>query len=154
MIELVIIRDIVAIVGVFIGLTYYIINVRQQQENRRNQLFLSMYQRFDNPDLMRVFIDSRDFGDMSFEEWNNKYGPDGDRAFYTNWVCLQNAIQGIGSMVRDGKIHPKTVSNLMGAIIAANWDRNEEYIKGIRKQIGFPSAWSGCEELREAIRPY
>jgi hypothetical protein len=45
---------------------------------------------------------------MVFEVW-----PNGDREFYTNWVCLQNAIQGIGSMVRDGKIQPKTVSELM-----------------------------------------
>ena len=152
MIELSTIRDIVAIAGVFIGLTYYIINVRQQQENRKTQLFLSMYQRFDNPKLMRIVIDSRDFIGMSFNEWNEKYGSKGDREFYTNWVTLQNAIQGIGQMVRDGKVRPETVADLMGAIVSLNWTRNEPYIKGLREELGMSNVWRGCEDLANTIR--
>lgn len=152
MVELVVVRDIVAIMGVFIGLTYYIFNVRQQQENRRSQLFLSMYQRFDNPLLMKTVIDSRDFVGMSFKEWNEKYGPSGDREAYTSWVCLQNAIQGIGYMVREGKVDPKTVAGLMGAIIVVNWERNEPFIKGLREQLQMPDVWRGCEELYHEIR--
>jgi hypothetical protein len=152
MIEVGLIRDIVATAGVFIGLTYYIINVRQQQENRRNQLFLSMYQRFDDPALMRTVIDSRDFKGMSYTDWMEKYGPYENREFYTNWVCLQNAIQGIGSMVRDGKIDPRTVNDLMGAIVTLNWTRNEPYIKGIRESLGMQRVWSGCEELANTLR--
>jgi hypothetical protein len=152
MIELSIVRDIVAIAGVFTGLSYYIINVRQQQQNRETQLFLSMYQRFDDPILMRVLIDSRDYVDMSFEDWMDNYGPNANREFYTNWVCFQNAIQGIGHMVRDGKIKPQTVNSLMGAIVALNWDRNERFIIGLREALGMPSVWKGCEELRNTIR--
>ena len=152
MVELSTVRDIVAIAGVFIGLTYYIINVRQQQENRRTQLFLSMYQRFDDPRLMRTIIDSRDFEGMSFHDWNEKYGPNGDREFYTNWVCLQNAMQGIGEMVRVGKVRPETVSTLMGAIPRLNWARNEPFIKGLREALDAPRAWSGCEDLANTLR--
>jgi hypothetical protein len=152
MIELGMIRDLVAITGVFIGLTYYIINVRQQQENRKTQLFLSMYQRFDDPILMRTVIDSRDFIDMSFEEWMTKYGPNGDREFYTNWVCLQNAVQGIGEMVREGKVRAETVDTLMGAIPLLNWERNKTFIIGLREELNAPRAWSGCEELANTLK--
>ena len=152
MVELSVIREVVTILGVFIGLTYYIINVRQQQENRKTQLFLSMYQRFDNPRLMKTVIDSRDFKGTSFEDWMEKYGPNNNREFYTDWVCLQNAIQGIGSLVRDGKIKAETVNNLMGAIVALNWDRNEPYIKGLRESLGMPDVWRGVEDLRNALR--
>ena len=147
MIEVGLIRDIVAIAGVFIGLTYYIINVRQQQENRKNQLFLSMYQRFDDPRLMKTLIDTRDYVGMSFDEWYTKYGPNGDKEAYMNFVCLQNAIHGIGYLVQDGKVNPETVDGLMGSIITLNWERNEPFIKGMRDLFDTQGVWNGCETL-------
>jgi hypothetical protein len=102
--------------------------------------------------LMRVLIDSRDFAGMSFQEWYEKYGPNGDRDFYTNWATFQNAIQGIGQLVRDGKVKPELVNNLMGAVVSLNWSRNEKFIKGLREELGMPSAWKGCEDLANAIR--
>jgi hypothetical protein len=152
MVELIVVRDIVTILGVFIGLTYYIFNVRQQKETRKSQLFLSMYQRFDDPLLMKTVIASRDYVGMDFKEWNEKYGPRGDMETYTNWVCLQNAIQGIGYMVREGKVDPKTVDGLMGAIIVVNWERNEPFIKGLREELQIPTVWRGCEELYHEIK--
>ena len=134
-------------VSVSIAAVYYTINIRHQRAARQIQLFMNIYSRFDNQQLMRSLIDSRYNEWNTFEEWMEKYGPQGDREAYTNWVSLQNALQGIGHLVSEGYVRPETVSGLMGAIPTLNWERNEPIIRGLREKLGSSTLWDDVESL-------
>ena len=90
-------------IGLTVSMVYYASVLANQNKTRQAQLFMNLQQRFDNPQLMGALIKSRDYEGLSFEEWYEKYGPNGDREGYTDWVCLQNAIQGIGILVKSNK---------------------------------------------------
>jgi hypothetical protein len=108
---------------------------------------MNIYSRFDNQQLMRALIDSRYDEWNTFEEWMQKCGPHADREAYTNWVCLQNALQGIGHLVSEGYVRPETVSGLMGAMPTLNWERNEPIIRGLRERLGSSTLWDDVESL-------
>ena len=57
MIELSVIRDLVAIFAGIVGLSYYIMTVRHQNSSRKAQLFIEMYQDFKRPDVQKAFND-------------------------------------------------------------------------------------------------
>ena len=103
----------IMVAGISVGIAaiYYALNIRHQKETRQLQLFMDIYSRFDSPQIMRALIDSRYDEWNTFEEWMEKYGPHADREGYTNWVCLQNALQGIGHLVSEGQVKPAPSSH-------------------------------------------
>ena len=94
---------------------------------------------------MGALIKSRDYEGLSFEEWYEKYGPNIDREGYTDWVCFQNVIQGIGILVKSKQVAPQSVLDLMGSIITLNWDRSGFIIVERRERFDRPRAWSEVE---------
>lgn len=69
MLELAVLRDTVAILGVFAGLTYYVIIVRNAQKARRTDTFMRLYQSSYSPETHRNFwelmrLEWDDFGDF------------------------------------------------------------------------------------------
>jgi hypothetical protein len=143
---------IVSVLGLAASITYYAIVLSNANKTRQAQLFMSLQQRFDNPQLMGALIQSRDYEDLSFEEWNEKYGPNNNREVYTNWVCLQNAIQGIGLLVESKQVDAELVSELMGSIIVLNWIRSGPIIIEMRKSLGRESVWNQVEKIYEVIQ--
>ena len=142
---------IVSVLGLAASITYYAIILSNANKTRKAQLFMSLQQRFDNPQLMGALIQSRDYTDLSFEEWYEKYGPNTNREVYTDWVCLQNAIQGIGLLVESKQVDAKMESNLMGSIITLNWERSGPIIIGMRKRLGREEVWNQVEELNTLL---
>jgi hypothetical protein len=137
-------------IGVIIALQ----QLRDIKQTRQTEIFMNLLARFDNPYLMGALIESRYSDWNTFEEWLEKFGPLGDREVYTRFVCLQNAIQGIGYLVSENQVKTETVSGLMSGIITLNWERNEPVIRGMREMLGSPTIWNQNEMLYNEIINY
>jgi hypothetical protein len=137
--------------GLTVSILYYTSVLQNANKTRQIQLFMELNSRFDNPLLMRALIKSRDYEGISFDEWFEKYGPDGDREVYIDWVCLQNALQGIGLLVKSNQVKAETVEELMGSIIVLNWMRSGPIIMEMRERLGRRGAWSEVEYLYEEL---
>jgi hypothetical protein len=138
--------------GLTVSMVYYANQLAHQNKTRKAQLFMNLQQRFDNPQLMRALIQSRDYEGIPFEEWNEKYGPNTNREIYTDWVCLQNAIQGIGLLVETNQVDAKLVDDLMGSIIYVNWKRSGPIIIELRRILGRAGAWNQVEKLYNVLQ--
>ena len=51
------VRDIVAILGVAIGFSYYILNPRNGRETRQAQLFMQIHNQWKNKEFIRQFME-------------------------------------------------------------------------------------------------
>ena len=71
--------NVVPVVSLVIVGVYYSFQIRNQNRTRQAQLFMNLQQRFDNPQIMGAFLQSREHNEISFDEWYGKFGPDGDR---------------------------------------------------------------------------
>ncbi len=59
------IRDLVAIAGVLIALTYYIVNIRYQRKPRQTQLFMDLYKTYRDPAFRTMY------NEILTQEWND-----------------------------------------------------------------------------------
>ena len=83
MIELSVVRDVVAIFGVIAGFTYYVINVRYSQrmqqiqlETRQSQLFMPIYMQYYEKDFLKNYRDIVSNWEWSdYNDFMEKYGP-------------------------------------------------------------------------------
>ena len=114
MVELVtfqIVRDFVAIFGVIVGLTYYVLNVRNSQkmqrmqlETRRTQIKLKFYNAF-KPEFLNQIVSTiylKEFSNL--REYYDKYGPKVDPEGHTSMMSLVYIYNSIGTFLREGDI--------------------------------------------------
>jgi len=132
MVELSVIRDLVAIAGVFIGLTYYILNIRNQRENRKAQLFMQLYQRkFDQQGLENWFnLLNMEWED--FDDFNHKYNRQSNPEIYALIESQISFYEGLGVLMQEKKIDPDMVYKLVGRRILILWAKMRDMIKGWR----------------------
>ena len=163
MIELSVIRDLVAIFGVIAGFSYYVLTVRNNQRNQRQQLETRQAQLFMN--LFNTFASKeyqKDKEQMTtvwewkdYDDFFAKYGPDINPDDHAIWDMNLQWMEGVGVLVRRGLIDPKLVYDIMYGSIIAFWEKHETIIQGLRERSTMPQTLSDLEYIyrqMEAIR--
>ena len=148
MIELSLVRDLVAIFGVIGGFTYYVMVVRNQRETRQAQLFMQLFQMFttkewmsDNWELMSMeWSDMKDF----FEKYDSSVNIDNFAKRYRSWFFLD----GIGMLLKKGLVDREMVFHLMGGYWGIwLWEKHGDVIKFLRDYNNMPELATWFEYL-------
>ena len=168
MIELSVIRDLVAIFGVIAGFTYYVITVRanrrtqqQQLEIRESQLYMNIYnQSYSNPDFLnraRIIhmkipeIKSADDFIKAYDYFNPT--PE-DPEFLEAWNSVSSFFEGLGVFIKEGLIDIRLVALTMSGMTLTTWGIVEPYLEEIREYFGFKRWMSEWEYLVNELRAY
>ena len=155
MIELSTIRDLVAIAGVLIALVYYIINIRNQRETRQAQLFMSIYDKLEHPDMTeRVQEVLFKYSFQTPEEFNEKYGMENNPEAYYKVMHLNDLLEGIGVFVREGLVDVRLVALLDSGLITNYWRKYESVWRDWRIRNDWPRAAAEVEYLYNRIMEY
>ena len=88
MIELSVIRDFVAIFGVIVGFTYYVLTIRNQNRARQAQLFTTLSNTYTNYD---GWLRNRDLMNMEwvdYDDFEKKYGSDTNPIAYAQRLTM------------------------------------------------------------------
>ena len=139
MVELSMIRDIVAIFGVIAGFSYYVLTVninrknqRQQLETRQGQFFMNLYNRMISPEMENVMKILKSSYSSSEEEWFEKYN---------NNIELQNAFakyslgwEAIGTTLKTGLINIELLAIFISTTTIAEWERYRNLVYVMRQQ--------------------
>jgi hypothetical protein len=167
MIELSVIRDLVAIFGVIGGFTYYILTVRNAQrtreltlraqeqavETRQAQLLMQVYNRFDSPEKIRAFQEVFHWEFSDSEEYFEKYYRDSNPEAHNSATTLITFFEGVGTLVKMGDLPLDRVYTLMGGLTINLWGKFEPIKEQLREQLKFPRWASETEYLyHELIR--
>ena len=135
MVDLQTISVTLAALGFLAGTTYYILILRNANKTRRTQLFMNIYNRFNDRDFQKHYLTMLHHEEWStFEEWWRKYGP-ANVEHYSAWMAWGSYLAGIGMMVKQNQIDPQQVSDLLGSYIIWSWEKYEPIIKEIRARI-------------------
>ena len=129
-IELSVIRDLVAIFSFIIGLSYYIMNLRNQERARQMQIILQTYQKNTNEDVINRWIE------IMYREWETV-----DEYFtkYTSWTsfwAFSNGLESIGILLKRGLIDRSLVYEFYPTNVIVFWNKYEPIVVRARERWG------------------
>ena len=147
MIELGLIRDLVAIFGVIAGFTYYVLTVRNAQrtrgltlkaqeqatETRQAQLFMDLYETYRSPEFRHQFyslIMQHDW--RNYEEYMEKYGPATNLSVFVDHGALIGYFDGVRVLLKKGLVDVEMVYELLYPMVTLTWEKLEPTIIGAR----------------------
>ena len=146
-----IIRDLVAIAGVFIGLTYYIFNLKHQRETRQAQMFLQVYNNFTSKEFREAngVIDGWKWDTP--EEFFDKYG-DGERypEEHAIYALVSQLYEGLGVLVRENLVSVRFVTLFIGASTLGFRDKWKPWVDYLR-ELGVTAAGRNIDYLADEI---
>jgi hypothetical protein len=143
MIELSVIRDLVAIFGVIGGFTYYVWNVRNAEKSRKTEHLLLRIGSFDPTYSLAVQdVMSQDWGSTT-ADWN-KQSPE-SRANYDYVVLRYN---NVGLLLKQKLMDPDVLYQLFSPrFVMRLWEKIELVIKDNRDKRNYPTYLEAFEYL-------
>jgi len=143
MVELSVIRDLVAIFGVIAGFSYYVMTVRNQNKTRQTQLFMQLYQSRYNAEGVKQFWRAVMLEWDDFDDYMKRYGPFENPEITDELAIITaqwNYFDGLGILLKDRMLDENTVYKMIGVRILMVWFKCEAIIDKVRFQRGEPSA--------------
>ena len=137
MIELSVIRDVVAIFGVIAGFSYYVIMVRNQNRTRQAQLFNQMWSWTIPPGVFEEHIELLNWDWTDYDDFEHKYGSDNNPAAFAKRMRIYGILDGIGTHVKEGLLNVSLTQS--AALIAVfQWYKWKNIIEEQRKRYYTP----------------
>ena len=148
MIELNVIRDLVAIFGVIAGFTYYVLTVRNAQktqqmslDTRKTSIFLQMYGTI-TPELIDRVSKMNNWEFTDYEDFYVKYG---DK--FAEWESVFQRYNGIGLLAKQDQVDLNLIFKLLGFPIFRLMNNYESIIEKQKELQGIPDLYEGLEYL-------
>jgi hypothetical protein len=151
MIELSIIRDLVAIAGVFIALSYYIMNLRNLRQTRQAQIYLNIMETFRSTEFLRQWHITETARWKDFDDYKEKYSPENNPEVLTASTTVFLFFESVGTLVRKKLIDFDLVDGQLAIAIVAHWRRWESIILGDRGYFQSPGFWSDFEYIYKEL---
>jgi hypothetical protein len=155
MIELSVIRDLVAIFGVIAGFSYYVMTVRNASKARKTQLVSRLREELMTVEggLIRMELLEMEWTD--FDDFDAKYDSTVNPENYAKRFLWWGIYQEVGYLLREGLVDINTVYNLIGghnSLIL--WTKFESIIIEQRKKYRDPSWFTYFEYFADEIKKY
>lgn len=143
----------VAAAGVLVGVTISIIELRNIVKARYGELFLDLYDHYNDPAFVERYSDLVfNWSWKDFEDWRKKYSPEADVKAFSVWSSVGNFFKGVGVLVDEKMIDVRLVRRLMGELFLRYWEKCEPIVKEFREEYKFPKAWEAAEHLYNELK--
>ncbi len=130
---------------------YYLLETRHQRKIRLTEsiIMLSPWLNLDGKAVQEAINDVRSLEYADYDDYLEKYAGKPEQ---TSLRMLGNYFEGIGMLVYMKLVEPDVVFNFWGDVVESVWDRNEELIHGIRKDIGTQFSFQYWEYLVKEVK--
>jgi hypothetical protein len=160
MIELSVVRDLVAIFGVIAGFSYYVLTVRNSQrsqqisrESQQLQLLMQLAS-FVNIEFSKNALELINMEWTDFDDFERKYGSDFNPDNYAKRQAIWSAYDTLGQALKRGLIDRDLLFERVGNTPMFYWKKFEDVIKEIRRRYNQPLSMINLEYLAEESRRY
>ena len=155
MIELSVIRDLVAIFGVIAGFTYYYLTVSNASKARKIQLVSRIREQAWSTEGMKAAVEIQEMSWTDLDDFDAKYdstvNPDNLSKRFLVWGFFQE----LGYLLHEGLVDRDTVYNLLGGHNSLLiWTKFEPIIKEQRKKYRDPSWFKYFEYYADEMKRY
>lgn len=146
--------NLVETVGILIGVTIGIIEIRNIREERRNQMIDLNIQNSGRIETYEKWIRAVSQVFSSYEEWREKYGPITNPEAAKYMYAIWGIYDALGNNLRDGYIDAdymlKNISPIIPVI--AIWERSKVIFEHWRERYNYPSMYDGFEYLYNIVK--
>ena len=153
MVELSVIRDLVAIFGVIAGFSYYVLTVRNQQktqrtaeQNRQLQLLMGFLA---TEESGKRFVELLKMEWTDYDDFERKYGSDNNPDNYGKRTHLWSQGDTLGYMLKKGLIDKELLFDRMGTGFVYIWVKFEKVIKENRPCTLYQITAAGRKALKQ-----
>jgi hypothetical protein len=148
MIELSVIRDLVAIFGVIAGFSYYVLTVRNANKSRKQAVLRELAQELSNYEGHRNYIELLQMEWEDYDDYISKYDSVVNLDNYVKRATQWTLYNRIGYEVYQGNIDIETVYNLLGYQgLWFFWHKFKHIIYRDRERYGNPDNFQWFEYL-------
>jgi len=145
--------NLVETVGILVGVTIAIMELRKGREERRNQFSAELLRTWSTREFWEnwiSFLRNMDFS--TIEEWNEKYGPYVNPEASKHWYSLIFFYDLLGKRVIDGQIDLESVLFYVEPFgILLTWEKSLPIFEEWRERMKFP-IMSGFEFLVNSVQ--
>ena len=149
------IREIVTIVGVIAGLSYYVMTVRNQNRARQIQL-ISQISDFTSAEYQKrgQLLSVMQWDD--YDDFERKYGSDVDVESFSMRYGAWSDFSRTGFLLKEGLIDIETLQGILGGQLGPVWQWNkfESIIKEQRRRYKMPYLFIWWEYLADEVTNY
>ena len=153
MIELSVIRDLVAIFGVIAGFSYYVLTVHNQNRTRQAQLFMQIFSRQYEIEQRRSLHLIQNIEYEDYDDFMEKYGMENNPDIWLRMSSVGTYFEGIGVLVKRKLVDPTMVDDLMSGRIIDYWETIGPMTLEYRERTGDYEVWEQVEYLYNVIKP-
>jgi len=146
------IREVVTIIGVVAGLTYYILTVRNQRKTRHMQIIqggesgIKSSPTFDYNFLEVDWLD--------YDDFMSKYGPESSSNVWANNIEWLDGFELYGVYIREGMLDVRLVCLVSGGSYLRYWDKHGPLWQEHRRRINSPRLFIEAEYAYHRIKDY
>jgi len=143
----------ISFISLIVTITYFTINVRYQNEQRRVQLFMQIYSRFNDNQFwennlqMMKNLDLWEAGSV-LDSGYLIQDPQGQAQFN----AYASFYEGIGVLVKRKFINLELVKDLMSSTIVSSWEAMSPVIERLRDLTGDDSQYKGFEYIYTRVK--
>ena len=157
------VRDIVAILGVVGGFTYYVMTVRSSQRNqalnlkaqeqaletRQAQLFMYIYDKWSSREYIKVRNEYSTWEWTDYDDFMQKYVNNIEAE--TIFSQAATMFEGIGVLIKRKLIDPSMVDDLMSGATLRGWEKFGSVVKERRVRENKPYYYEFWEYLYDEV---
>ena len=121
-ISLQMIRDVVAILGVLAGLSYYIMTVRNQNKSRQAQLLMNLYESYRSKESRRQSLEIQSWEWKDPNEFFEKYGQEVNPDAWALWEAKAAFFNGVGILLKKNLIDIELVDEFLTSSVNRHWN--------------------------------
>ena len=125
------IKDIVTILGVISGFTYYVMTVRATQKNQQLSSMYDIMSVFRDEGMYRIWKDALQYEWIDWDDFNGKYWAPEEEP---KWVTMMLYYDGLGYLWKKGVLNLKDISKYLGYGCILYWRKFKPIVEVIRKE--------------------
>ena len=137
--------------GLLVGISYYILSLRNQNRARKTQLYLQMINKFSESDFIEALGKLNDLewstAEDFIEDWRT---PEGRKTIRT----LGNWYEGLGILVKENLLDIRVVALLVTGLVIQFWDKFIPVIDEVREALEWPRFYIEAEYLYDQLMKY
>ena len=155
MVTLETVLDVVPALSVAVALVYYGLQIRNQNKTREAQIYVTIWDKFSNPDFLERYYEVQNHEWTDFEDYMEKYAgiQQRDPKQFGRITSVGTMLEGIGVLVKRGFLNPLYVADLLPTFVLQYWEKRREVTKELRRRWSNPRIWVQIELLYDRIKP-
>ena len=140
-------------IGMIIALTYYGLQIRNQNKTRQAQLLMNLMNSYRSPEFRKQWHTLWHLEWSDFQDFREKY--EGNTDVMAAWTSVITYFESVGVIAKYNLIDIKMIHSLLAGGIKIVWERYQPLIMGDRELFKqYVIAWDDVEYLYHEIIQY